>query len=279
LSFKPLMPNMMETESDQKGCCGVMRKIVYVDNWKNKKYFIWSMAFPVGLIGYFVFYVHIVQFVKDKLPNYDGTYLVTCVAITSGVGRIIFGKIADLPYVNRIFLQQISFISIGICTMLLAAAPHFTGFEFNAMIICALIMGLFDGCFITVLGPIAFDICGPAGASQAIGFLLTILSVPLTAGPPLAGALKDLLDDYTVSFILAGIPPIFGAFFMCFIHRIKTEEVQQQNSPVHLESSTSKTMIASATVTTNLSTNMEEKAQESESLLVKNGHTTEKVEE
>ena len=58
---------------------------------------------------------------------------------------------------------------------------------------------------------------------------------------------------------------------MCFIHRIKTEEVQQQNSPVHLESSTSKTMIASATVTTNLSTNMEEKAQESESLLVKNG--------
>lgn len=87
----------------------------------------------------------------------------------------------------------------------------------------------------------------------------------------ISGALKDLLDDYTVSFILAGIPPIFGAFFMCFIHRIKTEEVQQQNSPVHLESSTSKTMIASATVTTNLSTNMEEKAQESESLLVKNG--------
>ena len=61
LSFKPLMPNMMETENDQKGCCGVVRKIVYVDNWKNKKYFIWSMAFPVGLIGYFVFYVHIVS--------------------------------------------------------------------------------------------------------------------------------------------------------------------------------------------------------------------------
>ena len=27
-----------------------------------------------------------------------------------------------------------------------------------------LIMGVFDGCFITMLGPIAFDICGPAGA-------------------------------------------------------------------------------------------------------------------
>ena len=87
----------------------------------------------------------------------------------------------------------------------------------------------------------------------------------------ISGALKDLLQDYTVSFILAGIPPLFGAFFMCFIHRIKTDDEVQENNPVHLESNTSKKIIASATVTTNLSTNMEEKAQESESLLVKNG--------
>jgi hypothetical protein len=30
-------------------------------------------------------------------------------------------------------------------------------------------MGLFDGCFVTMMGPIAFDICGPTGAGQAIG--------------------------------------------------------------------------------------------------------------
>jgi MCP family monocarboxylic acid transporter-like MFS transporter 10 len=48
-------------------------------------------------------------------------------------------------------------------------------------------MGLFDGCFISLLGPIAFDIVGPAGASQAIGFLLSLCSIPLTVGPPIAG--------------------------------------------------------------------------------------------
>ena len=42
----------------------------------------------------------------------------------------------------------------------------FKGFQFEALVVFALIMGLFDGCFITMLGPIAFDICGPAGASQ-----------------------------------------------------------------------------------------------------------------
>lgn len=121
------------------------------------------------------------------MPGEDGEILVTCIAVTSGLGRLTFGKIADLPNVNRILLQQISFVCIGCCTMLLVAAPYFTGFEFNSMIIFALIMGIFDGCFITMLGPIAYDICGPSGASQAIGFLLGLCSFPLTLGPLLAG--------------------------------------------------------------------------------------------
>ena len=32
-----------------------------VDNWKNKKYLIWSLAFSSGLFGYFVPFVHIVS--------------------------------------------------------------------------------------------------------------------------------------------------------------------------------------------------------------------------
>jgi len=71
--------------------------------------------------------------------------------------------------------------------------PIFQGFVFEALIVFALIMGLFDGCFISLLGPIAFDIVGPAGASQAIGFLLSLCSIPLTVGPPIAGMKQWLL--------------------------------------------------------------------------------------
>ena len=129
------------------------------------------------------------EHVKQVLPDREnqGGILVTCIAATSGLGRLMFGKVADLPNVNRILLQQISFVSIGICTMLLAGAAKFTGFEWESMIMIALLMGLFDGCFITMLGPIAYDICGPSGASQAVGFLLGLCSIPLTVGPLIAG--------------------------------------------------------------------------------------------
>lgn len=67
------------------------------------------------------------------------------------------------------------------------------------------------------------DLCGPEGASQAIGFLLGLCSLPLTVGPPIAGMLYDQTKSYTVSFILAGIPAIFGALIMSLIHKVKND--------------------------------------------------------
>lgn len=48
-------------------------------------------------------------------------------------------------------------------------------------------MGLFDGCFISIMAPIAFELVGAEDVSQAIGFLLGLMSVPMTVGPPIAG--------------------------------------------------------------------------------------------
>jgi len=55
------------------------------------------------------------------------------------------------------------------------------------MILLALGMGFCDGFSVTLIGPIAFELCGKEGASQAIGFVLGISSIPITVGPSLAG--------------------------------------------------------------------------------------------
>ena len=78
-------------------------------------------------------------------------------------------------------------MAIGLCTMLLTTAPYFGAYAFEQMMVLSLVMGFFDGCFITMFGPIAFEICGPVGAAQGIGFILGLCSIPLTVGPPVAG--------------------------------------------------------------------------------------------
>lgn len=128
-TFRPLLTKHATTERrvNRSACYRFWSDIVNFNNWNNTKYVIWALAVPSALFGYFVPYVHIVQYVKtleNVIGEKSGEVLVTCIAATSGLGRLVFGRIADHSRVNRIFLQQISFISIGVCTMLLTITPY-----------------------------------------------------------------------------------------------------------------------------------------------------------
>lgn len=219
--YKPLQPPppVKARKVGRSPLYNLARSVINFDNWKKKKYIIWAISIPIALFGYFVPYVHIAKFVAGKFPEHNKNWPIMCIGITSGIGRIIFGYISDMPRIDRIFLQQISFYLIGLMTMCLPLTENF-----EVLIGVSLILGLFDGCFISLLGPIAYDICGSHGAAQAIGFLLGLCSFGLTAGPPLAGELYDKTNSYTIPFILAGIPPIIGATTMFLTRFIKPEK-------------------------------------------------------
>lgn len=65
---------------------------------------------------------------------------------------------------------------------------------FGGLIAVCLLMGLFDGCFICIMAPIAFELVGAEDVSQAIGCLLGLMSVPMVAGPPIAGKTRMLIE-------------------------------------------------------------------------------------
>ncbi|XP_059482988.1 monocarboxylate transporter 10-like [Neocloeon triangulifer] len=139
-----------------------------------------------------------------------------CIGVASTVGRVAFGLLSDHEKVNRVLLQQISLFSIGVFTMLLVAANAWV-----YMILLCLGIGLADGCFFSLLGPIAFDLCGPEGAAQAIGFVNALSAISVTLGPTIAGKLFDHFNSYTVPFLSAGAPLILGALGLFAIMCVK----------------------------------------------------------
>ncbi|XP_077541928.1 monocarboxylate transporter 10-like [Haemaphysalis longicornis] len=201
-----------EEDKEPVGCCDVLNRSI----WKNRRFVVWVVSIPLALFGYFVPYVHLVQHVSDVFPDANGETLVTCMGITSGLGRILFGRLADLPNVSPVILQQTSFMVMGLLTLCIAAAHTYV-----SLVLVCLLLGLCDGCFISLIGPAAQRLTGTDGASQAIGFLLGFCSVPLTAGPPAAGILYDRRGNYNLAFLLAGVPPIVAAMLMCSIHVMK----------------------------------------------------------
>ncbi|MBN3295105.1 monocarboxylate transporter 10 [Amia ocellicauda] len=222
-TYKPLLPQPKQTKSGSR--CPPMNKIFNVNIWKSLGYRIWAFGIPAALYGYFVPYVHLMKHVEEKFgKDANKEVLLMCIGITSGIGRLIFGRVADyVPGVNKVYLQVSSFLVIGLMSMMIPLCDIFGG-----LIAVCLLMGLFDGCFICIMAPIAFELVGSQNVSQAIGFLLGMMSVPMTVGPPIAGFLRDRLGSYDVAFYLAGIPPLIGGAMLCLIPWVERKRKLQQ---------------------------------------------------
>uniref|UniRef100_A0A8I3W8H4 Solute carrier family 16 member 2 n=1 Tax=Callithrix jacchus TaxID=9483 RepID=A0A8I3W8H4_CALJA len=129
-----------------------------------------------------------------------------------------------VPYVHLV----LSFLLLGLMSMMIPLCRDFGG-----LIVVCLFLGLCDGFFITIMAPIAFELVGPMQASQAIGYLLGMMALPMIAGPPIAGLLHNCFGDYHVAFYFAGVPPIIGAvilFFVPLMHQRMFKKEQRDSS-------------------------------------------------
>ncbi|XP_076612553.1 monocarboxylate transporter 10 [Chaetodon auriga] len=238
-TYKPLLP--VKTSNTRTGSkCPPMSQIFNVNIWKSLGYRIWAFGIPAALYGYFVPYVHLMKHVEERFgADANKEVLLMCIGITSGVGRLIFGRVADyVNGVNKVFLQVTSFFVIGLMSMMIPLCNIFGG-----LIAVCLLMGLFDGCFICIMAPIAFELVGSKDVSQAIGFLLGLMSVPMTVGPPIAGFLRDRLGSYDVAFYLAGIPPIFGGAVLCLIPWVEARRKRMEKEALSRDQDVSQKMV------------------------------------
>lgn len=156
---KPPPPKRKPGQSPMSTFIMHLRSLVHVENFKRKRYVIWSLSIPIALLGYFVPYVHMPNYVSQTYPKENQNWPIMCIGLTSGVGRLIFGYIADRKGVNRILLQQISFMLLGLFTIAIPLVEYikvpFIN-PFYVLLAISLSIGIVDGCFISLIGPVAY---------------------------------------------------------------------------------------------------------------------------
>lgn len=230
--FKPVA--VTKPVKTRKGVWPLLRIIFGIELWKKKRYTLWALIMPVALFGYFVPYVHIKKYIEDlKFGNDINMNLpLQGLAVTSAIGRLVFGYLSDRPQINKIMIQQIMFYTIGTLTIMLAFARAFW-----KIVLIALGMGVCEGGFIALIGPIAFELCGREHAAEGIGCMLGLAAYPLCFGPPLAALLYSTTTTYTLPFILSGLTPIVGAslMFMIYFQKRKTNLTETNGHAISLE--------------------------------------------
>lgn len=222
-TFQPFIKKQKSVKSFN-GCKPLCRIIIGTELWKIKLYKLWAICVLVAMLGYFVPYVHIKQYIKDlHFEDYAMDLPLQGLAITSAIGRLSCGFLSDKRWINKIILQQISYFVIGCLTIMLSIAT-----KFWVIVLIALGMGLCEGAFVSLMGPIAFELCGREHGAQGIGCILGIIACPMFLGPPLAALLYSYTKTYTLAFVLSGLMPIIGATLMFMIHlkKFKANQIE-----------------------------------------------------
>ncbi|XP_078698497.1 monocarboxylate transporter 10-like [Branchiostoma floridae x Branchiostoma belcheri] len=196
------------------------QSIMNVRIWKNKAFVVWCAGCACALTTYYVPHVFIVKHASLILPSYNHEVLVTCIGASSWAGRMFWGRIGDFPSVRRIRLHQMAFFVSGLCSTLVPVATHFA-----ALATLTVVIGFFDGAYISLIGAIVYDMFGRRDASQAIGFNYGVCAIPLIIGMPLAGFIYDAQLSYQGTYFFAGGPMILGACILFLIPKDNQSEL------------------------------------------------------
>ena len=122
------------------------------------------------------------------VPMNKASLLIGFMSVSSTIGRLFFGHIADSKRINRLYMYQISLLGIGVANTLCPLLVNFPGL----LVYCTL-FGFFEGCYVCQCAVLTGDIVGAERMATGVGTLFGIKSIPLTLGPPLAGLNKYLL--------------------------------------------------------------------------------------
>lgn len=187
-------------------------KFKYVNDEADKPFFDFSVLKNVGyclfvsscclfMLGYFVPFVHLVNFsMMNNVEYSQASLLVGFMSISSVCGRLIFGYFADSPRINRLLVFQLALLMIGLANVFVMMAKSLTFF-----IIYAVWFGFFEGCYVCLCAVIVGDVVGIDLAGSGIGILFGLKATPLMIGPPFAGYIKDVSNSFHIPFLISGI--------------------------------------------------------------------------
>ncbi|XP_074871077.1 monocarboxylate transporter 7 [Carettochelys insculpta] len=146
-------------------------------------------------------------------------YILSAMAIAEVFGRISAGWVLNKKPIRKIYIELICVILLSVA---LFAFP--LAYEFWGLMICSIFFGFMLG---TVAGthiPMLAedDVAGIDRMSSAVGVYVFIQSLSGLAGPPLAGVLVDMTQNYGSAFYSCASGMVLGAVFLSLVRPCKT---------------------------------------------------------
>ncbi|XP_055783135.1 monocarboxylate transporter 9-like [Salvelinus fontinalis] len=137
--------------------------------------------------------------------------LVSIVAITTGVGKLTLGMLADMRWINSVFLYAFTLLGTGTALLLIPISKSYVGLQ-----VLSAVVGFFSGNW-SLTSYITTKIVGLDKLTQAHGILMFFGGFGIMLGPPVVGWFFDWTQSYDLAFYFSGGSVLLGGvtLFLC----------------------------------------------------------------
>ena len=137
--------------------------------------------------------------------------LISCIGLTSMLGRAGLGTLADR--IGLLRLYQVTVLVLGLSYFIWLYAPGYA-----ALVAFALAMGASYGGYVALNPSVVAELFGVAGMGVVLGTLYTSIAITALFGPPIVGAIIDRTGSYRVG-ILFTIAATLAGFLVLLLLR------------------------------------------------------------
>uniref|UniRef100_A0A674AH59 Solute carrier family 16 member 9a n=1 Tax=Salmo trutta TaxID=8032 RepID=A0A674AH59_SALTR len=130
--------------------------------------------------------------------------LVSIVAVTAGMGKLTLGILADVRWINSLFLYAFTLLGTGVALLLIPISRSYVGLQ-----ILSAVVGFFSGNW-SLTSYITTKIVGLDKLTQAHGILMFFGGFGIVLGPPVVGCFFDWTQSYDLAFYFSGGSVLLG---------------------------------------------------------------------
>jgi MFS family permease len=156
--------------------------------------------------------------------------LISCIGLTSMLGRVGLGTLADR--VGLIRLYQLAVLALGLSYFIWLAAHGYA-----MLVLFALAMGASYGGYVALNPSVVAELFGVAGMGVVLGTLYTSIAITALFGPPIVGAIIDHTGSYRIG-ILFTIAATFAGFLVLLLlkpRKVPAGESEMRPALAHSE--------------------------------------------
>ncbi|KAG9341796.1 hypothetical protein JZ751_018518 [Albula glossodonta] len=150
--------------------------------------------------------------------------LVSIVAITTGLGKLVLGMMADLRWINSTYLYALTEVGTGLALLFIPISK-----SYMALQILSGVVGFFSGNW-SITPYVTTKIVGIDRLTQAYGILMFFGGFGIMLGPPVVGWFYDWTQSYNIAFYFSGGCVILGGLCL-FLSALPCWERKTRENP------------------------------------------------